>query len=67
MYAPSLGLRETWGYAEPWTAPNLGLRQTWGCAKPGAAVVVGLMLGVRRAVAKMEVGIALWIRVTAAL
>jgi len=28
---------------------------------------VGLVLGVRRAVAKMEVGIALWIRVTVAL
>ena len=32
-----------------------------------AVVVVGLVLGVRRAVAKMEMGIALWIRVTAAL
>ena len=31
------------------------------------AVVVGLVLGVRRVVAKMEVGIASWIRVTAAL
>jgi len=30
-------------------------------------VVVGLVLGVRRAVAKMEVVIVLWIRVTAAL
>jgi len=32
-----------------------------------SAVVVGLVLGVRWAVAKMEVGITLWIRVTAAL
>ena len=31
------------------------------------AAVVGLVLGVRQAVAKMEVGTALWIRVTAAL
>jgi len=31
------------------------------------AVVVGLVLGVRRALANIEVGIALWIRVTAAL
>ena len=31
------------------------------------AVVVRLVLGVRQAVAKMEVGIASWIRVTAAL
>jgi len=30
-------------------------------------IVVGLVLGVRRAVAKMEVVIASWIRVTAAL
>jgi len=32
-----------------------------------SAVLVGLVLGVRRAVAKMQVGIALWIRVTTAL
>ena len=31
-----------------------------------SAVVVGLVLGARRAVAEMEVSIALWIRVTAA-